>query len=307
MNPNANTNPMYMGPGGGYDTFRGGPPQPGRSPMGSGGGGGVGMGMPAGNVGGAGSSADALNDVLYGAGAGFVRSGLGAYGEKILGSGRSYVQSNISRYFTGHDVQYYFQVNDQYVRNKLKLLLFPFFHRGHWTRITEHVANGRLVYKPPRYDINAPDLYVPLMGFGTYVVLCGIAAGLDHRFTPEVLGTQFTRGLIAWGVQWVLMRGFLYALGSGEAPMLDLVAYTGYAFVGVSVSILSFVLMSWLYWIVWAWTSLCMGMFVVKTMKRILFAESRHYDRDSSRHHYILLLMAALQFPIAAWLGWLKR
>lgn len=33
----------------------------------------------------------------------------------------------ISRYFS--DPQYYFQVNDHYVRNKLKVVLFPFLHR----------------------------------------------------------------------------------------------------------------------------------------------------------------------------------
>ena len=33
----------------------------------------------------------------------------------------------ITRYFS--DPQYYFQVNDQYVRNKLKIVLLPFLHR----------------------------------------------------------------------------------------------------------------------------------------------------------------------------------
>ncbi|KAL9275142.1 Retrovirus-related Pol polyprotein from transposon TNT 1-94-like protein [Drosera capensis] len=33
---------------------------------------------------------------LYGAGSGLIRSGLGAYGEKILGSSSEYVQSNVS-------------------------------------------------------------------------------------------------------------------------------------------------------------------------------------------------------------------
>ncbi|KAK1291869.1 hypothetical protein QJS10_CPB17g02488 [Acorus calamus] len=103
-----------------------------------------------------------------GAGSGFIRGGLSAYGEKFLGSSSEFMQSNvgimldihISRYFS--DPQYHFQVNDQYVRNKLKVVLFPFLHRGHWTRITEPVG-GRLSYKPPIYDINAPDLYIPLM------------------------------------------------------------------------------------------------------------------------------------------------
>ncbi|CAF1701346.1 unnamed protein product [Brassica napus] len=49
------------------------------------------------------------------------------YGERILGSSSERVQSNITRYFS--DPQYYFKVNDQYVRNKLKVVLFPFLHR----------------------------------------------------------------------------------------------------------------------------------------------------------------------------------
>lgn len=33
---------------------------------------------------------------FYGAGSGFIRGGLGAYGERILGSSSEYVQSNVS-------------------------------------------------------------------------------------------------------------------------------------------------------------------------------------------------------------------
>lgn len=109
----------------------------------------------------------------------------------------------ISRYFS--DPQYYFQVNDSYVRNKLKVVLFPFLHRvrenviisyicrnlfillilfsflqGHWTRVSEPVG-GRLSYKPPIYDINAPDLYIPFMVFGTYIVLAGFSLGIHGK------------------------------------------------------------------------------------------------------------------------------
>ena len=51
------------------------------------------------------------------------------------------------------------------------------FIQGHWTRITEPVG-GRLSYKPPIYDINAPDLYIPFMAFGTYIILAGFSFGL---------------------------------------------------------------------------------------------------------------------------------
>jgi len=59
-------------------------------------------------------------------------------------------------------------------------LTFVVVLKGHWTRITEPVG-GRLSYKPPVQDINAPDLYIPLMAFGTYIVVAGYALGVLGR------------------------------------------------------------------------------------------------------------------------------
>nr|GMD44257.1 protein YIF1B-like [Ipomoea batatas] len=217
-----------------------------------------------------------FGNAFYGAGSGLIRGGLGAYGEKILGSSSEYVQSNISRYFS--DPQYYFQVNDQYVRNKLKVVLFPFLHRGHWTRITEPVG-GRLSYKPPIYDINAPDLYIPFMAFGTYVVLAGLSLGLQGRFSPEALNWLFMKGLVGWFLQVSLLKMTLFSLGSGEAPFLDIVAYAGYTFTGLSVAILGKILWNYSYYFLMPWAGLCMGIFLVKTMKRVLFAERQQARR----------------------------
>lgn len=270
------------GPGGGFDEFapQAGPSQ--RPPQGD--------------------PANPLNDILYGAGSGFIRSGLGAYGERMFGSGRDFVQANVNRYFSSQDVYYYFQVNNQYVKNKLKILLFPFLHRGHWTRIAEQVAGG-LTYKPPRGDINAPDLYIPFMAYMTYIVLGGLAMGLDGRFNPSVMNARFTKGLIGWFLEVVLLRSLLYTLGSSDAPILDLVAYSGYMFVGISVSILAWTIWHYSYYGVIIWTSLCTGIFLVKTMKRVLFSETRSYSQETSVHHYSLILMALAQFPLALWLG----
>lgn len=55
--------------------------------------------------------------------------------------------------------------------------------QGHWTRIAEQVAGG-LKYKPPRHDINAPDLYLPLMAFATYIMLCGFTLGQAGKYVP---------------------------------------------------------------------------------------------------------------------------
>ena len=241
-----------------------------------------------------------FGDAFYGAGSGLIRGGLGAYGERFLGTSSEFMQSNISRYFS--NPQYYFQVNDQYVRNKLKVVLFPFLHRGHWTRITEPVG-GRLSYKPPIYDINAPDLYIPFMAFGTYIILAGFSFGLLGKFSPETLSLQFTRGLAGWFVQVALLKGLVHSIGSGETPLLDIVAYGGYAFTGLSLSILVRLIWSYSYYFVMPWMSFCMGMFLVKTMKRVILSEKRSYEKHSSRQHYLLLFMAIVQFPLFFWLG----
>ncbi|KAH7653901.1 Yif1 family protein [Dioscorea alata] len=208
-----------------------------------------------------------FGNAFYGTGSGIIRGGLGAYGERFLGSSSEFMQSNISQHLS--DSQYYFQVNGQYVRNKLKVILLPFLHRGHWTRITEPVG-GRLSYKPPVHDINAPDLYIPFMAFGTYVVLAGFMLGV---------------------------------LGSGEAPLLDVVAYTGYAFTGMSVAVFARIFWNYSYYFLLPWICVCMGIFLVKTMKRVLLGGTRSYEKHTNRHHYLLLFMAAAQFPWFFWLG----
>ncbi|KAL5707506.1 hypothetical protein ACHQM5_018401 [Ranunculus cassubicifolius] len=233
---------------------------------------------------------DPFKNAFSGAGAGLIRGGLGAYGEKILDTSTEYVTSNISQYFS--DPQYYFQVNGHYVRNKLKVILFPFLHRGHWTRITEPVG-GRLSYKPPVYDINAPDLYIPLMAFGTYLVLAGLAQGLVGKFSPEAMSHQFTKAVSGWFIQMIVMRIVVW---NSEAPLLDIVAYTGYTFTGISLSIFGRIMSSYSYYLLMPFTSLSMGVFLVKTIKRIMLEEV-------NKQHILLLFVAAGQFPYSFWLG----
>ena len=72
-------------------------------------------------------------------------------------------------------LQHSFNVSNSYVLNKLRLVLFPWRHvrrtpvdrtdvaQRPWSRLikrseTSGQAEG---YKPPREDINSPDLYIP--------------------------------------------------------------------------------------------------------------------------------------------------
>ncbi|KAK9944547.1 hypothetical protein M0R45_010108 [Rubus argutus] len=161
-----------------------------------------------------------LGNAFYGAGSGLIREGLGCLWQETL-----WIKFTIIKCFS--DPQYYFQVNAHYVRNKLKIILFPFLHGyGHWTRITEPVG-GRLSYNPPINDINAPDLYIPFMTFATYLVLAGISLGLSGKFSPEAINWQFVKGMGSWLFQAMLLKASLTSLGGGEAPLLDMIAYAG--------------------------------------------------------------------------------
>jgi hypothetical protein len=159
-----------------------------------------------------------------------------------------------------------------------------------------------LTYKSPRHDINAPDLYLPLMAFSTYIVLCGLTLGIAGKFTPDVISGLFTKAVLGWTVETILLKSALFALGSSDAPLLDVLAYGGYSFIGLSVSVLASMVWSYAYYLALPWTSLCMANFLVRTMKRLLFAEAPSHDRDSTRHHYLLLLMGVAQFPLFYWL-----
>ncbi|CAN1253440.1 hypothetical protein LINPERPRIM_LOCUS8318 [Linum perenne] len=112
---------------------------------------------------------------------------------------------------------------------------------------------------------------------------------------------MFIKGLLGWFMQVALLKMALFSLGSGEAPLLDIVSYAGYMFTGLCFPVLGKILLGYSYYFVMPWSCLCMGIFLVKTMKRVLFAEVRSYD--SSRHHYLLLFIALAQFPIFMWLG----
>ena len=121
------------------------------------------------------------------------------------------------------------------------------------------------------------------------------------RFSPEALNWLFVKGMVGWFLQVMLLKITLLSLGSGEAPLLDIVAYAGYTFTGLCLAVLGKIIWGYSYYALLPWTCLCSGVFLVKTMKRVLFAEARSYD--SSRHHYLLIFVALAQFPLLIWLG----
>lgn len=110
-----------------------------------------------------------------------------AVGQHLFTAGSSLVQERLNRGWMSLDsLRFYFSVNNSYVKNKLRLIFFPFVHKN-WTRLM--VSQGdEDAYRAPRDDINAPDLYIPTMAFLTWVMLSAIVLGAQLKFTPEAFG-----------------------------------------------------------------------------------------------------------------------
>ncbi|XP_067604356.1 protein YIF1A isoform X3 [Pseudorca crassidens] len=104
-----------------------------------------------------------------------------AYGGSIASHGKDMVHKELHRFVSENKLKYFFAVDTAYVAKKLGLLVFPYTHQN-W-----EVQYSRDVPLPPRQDLNAPDLYIPTMAFITYVLLAGMALGIQKRMILSVL------------------------------------------------------------------------------------------------------------------------
>lgn len=71
------------------------------------------------------------------------------------------------------------------------------------------------------------------MAFVTYTLLTSTIHGLESRFHPEVLGVTASKALAVILIEFSAVKLGCYLLNiQGDHTMVDLVAYSGYKFVG---------------------------------------------------------------------------
>eukprot|EP00056_Hartaetosiga_gracilis_P001591 m.45943 g.45943 ORF g.45943 m.45943 type:complete len:153 (-) comp10702_c0_seq8:253-711(-) len=116
------------------------------------------------------------------------------------------------------------QVDHQYVKKKILLLLFPFTQKD-WYR---GVKEGKVA--PPTEDKLAYDLYIPLMALITYILTMGYILGATGKFTPDELGIMFssTFGFLVFEFLVTKAAAFVLAVSS---PIYELIALITYKYV----------------------------------------------------------------------------
>ncbi|KAJ3569250.1 hypothetical protein NPX13_g6144 [Xylaria arbuscula] len=186
-----------------------------------------------------------------------------------------HVEQNVNRWVNFSALKHYFNVTNGYVINKLFLVLFPWRHKP-WSRKQAVGPSGQEGwYLPPRDDINSPDMYIPVMALVTYVLLSTLLAGLRGQFQPELLGYTASKAGVVVVVEILLLRLGCYFLSiSNESQLLDLVAYSGYKFVGIIVTVAIAELVNggkgtggWVGWSVFFYTFLANSLFLMRSLR----------------------------------------
>lgn len=239
------------------------------------------------------------------------------YGQKLADQGKELVHTHFEKYIPVTKIKYYFAVDNKYVVNKLRLIFFP-FTQNDWSLKYDHDNPVQ-----PRYDINAPDLYIPTMAYITYVVLAGMVLGFENRFSPEQLGIQASTALAYSLFELVVYTLTLYIANIPTTlKTLDLLALSGYKYASiVSILLCSIFLRKTGYYMAWLYASAALAFFLLRTLKAKVLSEpvqtqdppsydpyrqqQQQFEHTVGRKRklYFLFLVTGLQPVLAFWLS----
>ncbi|QLQ78763.1 hypothetical protein HG537_0B01120 [Torulaspora globosa] len=178
-------------------------------------------------------------------------------------------------------LSHYFQVTTSYVLRKLQIILLPFFKKTSWQRIpdTQSQASGSLAFLPPKDDVNSPDLYIPIMGLVTYILVWNMQKGLQGSFNPENLYYKLSSTLAFVGLDLVILKLGLYLLVNVNSPtssLTELICYVGYKFVPLSLVLFSPNRPLYISMAVKVYLFIAFGVFLLRSVKFNLFMNANN-------------------------------
>ncbi|KIY70607.1 hypothetical protein CYLTODRAFT_370660 [Cylindrobasidium torrendii FP15055 ss-10] len=222
-------------------------------------------------------------------------------GNSAVHAGQEYVQKNFGGIFQGAGVKHKFNVSNGYVLRKLAMLLFPWTHKP-WSRRGRRTEQGQMEYSDPREDVNSPDLYIPLMALVTYILVSAFHSGLQDRFHPSVLGSYATTAVVVALFDTGFVSLACYVLSVPQSQPLDVMAYTGYKFVGVIATILAGFVVGRTIWLgVYLYFFLANAFFMLRSLRSVVLPDLAMQGTQTTspgsrrRRIFFLFLEAACQ------------
>jgi len=219
------------------------------------------------------------------------------YGQDMMGKGQEELKKNLDKYVSIGQLKYYFAVDTTYVAKKLGLLLFPFSHSD-WS-----IKYSQDEPVQPKYDTNAPDLYIPAMGYLTYVLLVGYVLGLRNAFSPDALATTASSALVWLVLELVCIYLSITVMSIGtNLSKWDVLSFSTYKYVGM-IALVAFGLIvrsTTAYYAALAYVSGALVFFLMRTLKLRIEPEVHGMQVHGKRKLYMILFYAGVQ-PLLIW------
>ncbi|CEF63232.1 Hrf1 family-containing protein [Strongyloides ratti] len=208
-------------------------------------------------------------------------------------------KEKISQYISSFQLKYYFAVSNSYVAKKLGIILLPFIHKN-WS--IQVGVDGQPV--TPKEDVNAPDLYIPLMAFITYVLLSGLVLGIQQRFSPEQLGVTASNVFIYLFLENIIIVVSRYVMNLSNAlGFWHSLAYSSYKYVGMVVSLLGYLIFGKsVYNFVLLYCAIAIVFFLLRAVKCFIMDSPNYYDEnDRKKRKLYLILFITFTQPLIMW------
>jgi hypothetical protein len=161
------------------------------------------------------------------------------------------------------------------------------------------------------------------MALVTYILLSTILAGIRGAFSPDLLTATATTGIIVMLLEIFTIRAGTWLLNiSSSSQLLDLLAYSGYKFVGVILSLLISELLghlgvggSWVGWLVFFYCFSANAFFLLRSLRYVLLPDQNAQgggvggsgytvarSQRNRRTQFLFVYSYVVQFGFMLWL-----
>jgi len=232
---------------------------------------------------------------------------IGGLAANVEKSSQTWFQSQMANF------KEYFNVTHAYVRWKLLYVLLPFLPNSYSlvsrtvSREVPHQADDDEGGKTSRdgggmglrlMPGRRPDLYIPLMGYITFILAYGFSKGTS--FHPDDLYNIASLAGVLGILEVLAIKGAAYIFSIPTLSFIDVVAICGYKFINLCVSAIGLILLGpaasrtiWLF--LWVWASAMAGLTVQKGLMAAISynsSVSQYMGTGSANMERLLSLVA---------------
>jgi len=142
------------------------------------------------------------------------------------------------------------------------------------------------------------------MAFVTYVLLVGFFMGTRFKFTPDVLGATSSTAVVVIIIEVILLKVSTWLWNFPPLSILELLAYSGYKFVGITLNIIAGITLGNNgFYIAFVLTSIANCLFLINSFKALF---PTYPGEAVTMRKYFLACLAVLQVLSTLYLCYLE-